>query len=141
MTEQRSRSGFTGGTEVAATPSIAAPEALHAVASEPKTKKNPEVLLPPAAADRRSRIRLMQSDDRKTDDIINRPGRSTYPDQKSVLTSGATPYGSAHSLATYRLPKTHAGTDVDVLSGDTARAGACQKRAEVPDIFRHDHGF
>src|SRR5688572_13461267 len=91
MTAPRSRSGFSGGTEVAGTTSIAVPGALYAVDSTPKTKKNPAELLPPAAADRGSGIRLTTSDDRKTDDIINRPGRSTYPKTKSVLTSGATP--------------------------------------------------
>jgi hypothetical protein len=91
MTAQRSGAGFLGGTEVADTPSIAAPGALYAVDSEPKTKKNPDEPLPPAAADRGSGIRFTKSDDRNTDDIINRSGRSTYPDQKSVLTSGATP--------------------------------------------------
>src|ERR1019366_5154364 len=52
--------------------------------------KNPEELLPASPADRGSGIRLIKSEDRKKDDIINRPGRSTYPREKSVLTSGAT---------------------------------------------------
>ncbi len=45
----------------------------------------------PAAADRDSGIRLTKSEDRKTDNIINRPGRSTYLEEKSVLTSETTP--------------------------------------------------
>jgi len=31
--------------------------------------------------------------------IINRPGRSTYPEQKSVLTSGATPVSGKPKIA------------------------------------------
>jgi hypothetical protein len=46
---------------------------------------------PPAAADCLSGIRLAQSKDGNDDDIINRPGRSTDLEEKSVLTSGATP--------------------------------------------------
>jgi hypothetical protein len=34
---------------------------------------------------------LTKSEDRNTDDIINRPGRSTHPEAKSVLRSEATP--------------------------------------------------
>jgi DNA ligase D-like protein (predicted 3'-phosphoesterase) len=45
-------------------------------------------LLPPAAADRGSGVRLTQTDDTS---IINRRGRSTYPQGKSVRRSGATP--------------------------------------------------
>jgi hypothetical protein len=82
---------ITGDTEVAGTPSIAAPGALYAVDFGPKTKKHPAELLPPAAADCLSGIRLTQSKDGQDDDIINRPGRSTYLEEKSVLTSGATP--------------------------------------------------
>ena len=50
----------------------------------------PEELLPPAAADRSSRVRLKQSQETEVS-IINRPDRSTHPDEKSVLRSGATP--------------------------------------------------
>jgi hypothetical protein len=42
---------------------------------------------------------LIKSEDRKKDDIINRPGRSTYPREKSVLTSGATPLLARRRLA------------------------------------------
>ncbi len=48
-----------------------------------------EELLPPAAADRGSGVRLTQTDEIS---IINRRGRSTYPQEKSVRRSGATPY-------------------------------------------------
>ena len=90
MTVQRSRIGFSEGIKAAGTPSIAAPGALYAVDFKPKMTKNPEELLPPAAADYVSGIRLTKSEDRKRSDIINRPGRSTYPNEKSVLRSEAT---------------------------------------------------
>src|ERR1019366_3843507 len=91
MTEKGFITANSGDTEVAGTLSIAAPRALYAVASGHEPKKNPEELLPASPADRGSGIRLIKSEDRKKDDIINRPGRSTYPREKSVLTSGATP--------------------------------------------------
>src|ERR1039458_8518277 len=90
MTEKGFITANSGDTDVAGTLSIAAPRALYAVASGHKPKKNPEELLPASPADRGSGIRLIKSEDRKKDDIINRPGRSTYPREKSVLTSGAT---------------------------------------------------
>src|ERR1035441_8376953 len=90
MTEKGFITANSGDTEVAGTLSIAAPRALYAVASGHKPKKNPEELLPASPADRGSGIRLIKSEDRKKDDILNRPGRSTYPREKSVLTSGAT---------------------------------------------------
>src|ERR1022692_4870537 len=100
MTEKGFITANSGDTDVAGTLSIAAPRALYAVASGHKPKKNPEELLPASPADRGSGIRLIKSEDRKKDDIINRPGRSTYPREKSVLTSGATPdAGSRHANA------------------------------------------
>src|ERR1019366_1861246 len=97
MTEKGFITANSGDTEVAGTLSIAAPRALYAVASGHKPKKNPEELLPASPADRGSGIRLIKSEDRKKDDITNRPARSTYPKKKSVLTSGATPYRPAAS--------------------------------------------
>ena len=91
MTAHRLMTAIPGDTDVAGTHSIAAPRALYAVVSEPKTKKDPDKLLPAASADRGSGLRLTTSTDGPDDDIINRPGRSTYLDEKSVLTSGATP--------------------------------------------------
>ena len=91
MTANGFSTAITGRTGVAGTLSIAAPRGLYGVTFEPKPKKNPEELLPAAPADRGSGIRLTKSEDGKEDDIINRPGRSTYLDEKSVLTSGATP--------------------------------------------------
>src|SRR5450631_768614 len=101
MTEKGFITANSGDTDVAGTLSIAAPRALYAVASGHKPKKNPEELLPASPADRGSGIRLIKSEDRKKDEIINRPGRSTYPREKSVLTSGATPLGAAAPSATF----------------------------------------
>ena len=82
---------LSGGTEVAGTLSIAAPGALYAVDFPRQKQKNPtSELLPPAAADRASRRRLTKGKEQETI-IINRSGRSTYPEEKSVQTSGATP--------------------------------------------------
>jgi RHS repeat-associated protein len=55
----------------------------------PTTLQNPE-LLPSAPADCPTCRGLTKSKEEETI-IINRPGRSTYPDEKSVLTSEATP--------------------------------------------------
>ena len=55
----------------------------------PTTLQNPE-LLPAAPADCPTSRGLTKSEEDETI-IINRPGRSTYPGEKSVLTSGATP--------------------------------------------------
>jgi hypothetical protein len=83
--------GFSWGTEVAGTSPIAAPEALYAVDfPKPKQKNSTLELLPPAAADRATRRRLTKSKEQETI-IINRSGRSTHPEEKSVQTSGATP--------------------------------------------------
>src|ERR1700728_907097 len=82
---------LSGGTEVAGTLSIAAPGALYAVDFPRQKQKNPtSELLQPAAADRASRRRLTKGKEQDTI-IINRSGRSTYPEEKSVQTSGATP--------------------------------------------------
>ena len=82
------------GTELEGTLPIADPRALYAVdCARPKQKKPTPELLPPAAADRASRRRLTKSKERETI-IINRSGRSTYPEEKSVQTNGATPDGT-----------------------------------------------
>jgi hypothetical protein len=60
------------------------------------TLQNPE-LLPPVASDCAARRRLTKSEEEETI-IINRSGRSTYPEEKSVQTSGATPvFGRARA--------------------------------------------
>jgi hypothetical protein len=91
MTPKSFITGFSGDTEVAGTLAIAAPRALYAVAFGSKPKKNPPEHLPPAAADCACGIRLKKIEDGKTGNIINRSHGSTYLDEKSVLTSGATP--------------------------------------------------
>lgn len=88
--------GISGDTDVAGTLSIAVPRALCAGAFGAKLKNNPKELLPAMPAGCGWGIRLTKSEDRKTDDIINRPGRSTYLEEKSVLTSGATPIFTSH---------------------------------------------
>ena len=49
-----------------------------------------EELLPASPADRGTRRRLTKTEEKETI-IINRSGRSTHPEEKSVQTSGATP--------------------------------------------------
>jgi hypothetical protein len=53
-----------------------------------RSKAKTEELLPPAAADRASGVRLTKSEEKI---IVNHPDRSTHPDEKSVQRSGATP--------------------------------------------------
>jgi hypothetical protein len=81
---------FSGDSDVAGTLAIAAPQALYAVAFGSNPKQNPPELLPPSAADCACGIRLKKIEDGKIG-IINRSHGSTYLDEKSVLTSGATP--------------------------------------------------
>ena len=92
ITQPCSRS-ILGDTEVAGTPSIAAPGALYAVGFfTPKPKIPEPELLPPLRGVRlRCGGRQLTKTEEQETIIINRPGRSTYPEQKSVLTSGATP--------------------------------------------------
>ncbi len=58
------------------------------------SNRKSEELLPPAAADRAAGVRLEKSEEIN---IINRLGRSTHPNEKSVLRSGATPLISCHT--------------------------------------------
>jgi hypothetical protein len=53
-------------------------------------QKSPELLLP-AAADCATGVRLIKIHEKQKSSITNRPARSIYPKQKSVLTSGTTP--------------------------------------------------
>ncbi len=57
----------------------------------PHNRKTEE-LLPATPADRGTRRRLTRTKEQETI-IINRSGRSTHPEEKSVRTSGATPCG------------------------------------------------
>jgi hypothetical protein len=66
--------------------------------------KKPELeLLPPFGRETALRGRPLTKTEEDETIIINRSGRSTYPEQKSVLTSGATPHivppnGDSHRL-------------------------------------------
>src|SRR5229473_3124290 len=90
-TPKSSITRFSGDTDIAGTLAIAAPRALYAVAFGSKPKKNPPELLPSSAADCACGIRLKKIEDGKTGNIINCSHGSTYLEEKSVLTSGATP--------------------------------------------------
>jgi hypothetical protein len=54
------------------------------------SKPQPE-LLSPFGRETALRVGVLTKTDEEETIIINRPGRSTYPDEKSVLRSGATP--------------------------------------------------
>jgi len=82
---------ISGDTQVAGNLVIVAPGALYAVDFRTPRSKNPDPeLLPPPAGDCAAGRGLTKSEDEETI-IINRPGRSTYPEREFVLTSGATP--------------------------------------------------
>jgi hypothetical protein len=89
MTAQSAIRSVSGDIEVAADPAIAAPGALYAVAfSTPgriRSFSHPSGVRPHCGG-----RRLTRTEEEQTI-IINRSDRSTYPDRKSVLTSGATP--------------------------------------------------
>ena len=104
MIANRFSTATSGDTDVAGTLSIVAPRGLYAVPFESKAKKNPDELLPAAPADRGSGIRLTKRENGKEDDIINRPGRSTYLEEKSVLTSGATSNDEQINLPVVAIP-------------------------------------
>jgi hypothetical protein len=92
MTENALISSISGDTKVAGTPSIAAPGALYAVDfSTPMAKKPEPELLPPCGRETALRRRRLTKTEEEETIIINRPDRSTYPEQKSVLRSEATP--------------------------------------------------
>jgi hypothetical protein len=105
MTAHAFSRSISRDTEVAGTLGIVAPAALYAVEFSTPRSKNPEPeLLPPAAGDCAAGSGLTKSEDEETI-IINRPDRSTYPDEKSVLTSGATPYDVSAVTAAARLSR------------------------------------
>jgi hypothetical protein len=92
MTDNALIRSISGDTQVAGTPSIAAPGALYAVDfSTPMAKKPEPELLPPFGRETALRRRRLTKTEEEETIIINRPDRSTYPEQKSVLRSGATP--------------------------------------------------
>ena len=94
---------ISGDTQVAGPLEIAAPGALYAVDfSTPKPKSPEPALLPPSAGDCAAGRGLTTSEDEETI-IINRSDRSTYPKEKSVQTSEATPTFLAQGFAQGRL--------------------------------------
>src|SRR5665213_932671 len=103
MTDNAPSRPISGDTQVAGTPSIAAPGALYAVdSSTPKQKKPAPELLPPFGRETALYQRRLTKTGEKETIIINRPDRSTYPEQKSVSRSGATPDLARHSLVVNR---------------------------------------
>jgi hypothetical protein len=77
-----------GDAEVAGTSRSRLLELLRS--SDFLTRRENQELLPLNAADRACRRPLTKMKDEETI-TIHRPGRSTYPEEKSVLTSGTTP--------------------------------------------------
>jgi len=72
---------------------------FHTEIQKPGTRASPA-----AARDCAAGRGLTKSEDEETI-IINRPDRSTYPDEKSVLTSGATPYFASAGVFWHRSRK------------------------------------
>ena len=92
MTDNALIRAISGDTKVAGTPSIAAPGALYAVgffASKPKSPNRS--FSRPFGRETALRGRPLTKTEEEDTIIINRSGRSTYPEQNSVLRSGATP--------------------------------------------------
>jgi CBS domain-containing protein len=101
MTDNELISSISGDIKVAGTPSIAARGALYAVdLSTPMAKKPEPELLPPRGRETALRRGPLTKTEEEETIIINRPDRSTYPRQKSVLRSGATPVLMARSSKT-----------------------------------------
>ncbi|MHB8416022.1 MAG: hypothetical protein ACYDB1_11705 [Acidiferrobacteraceae bacterium] len=112
-----------GDTEGAGTPAIGAPGAFYAVdfpALKPKDLKPGP--LPPATADRSVGRGLTKSEEEETISI-NRSGRSTYLEEKSVQTSGATPgLKGVHRVPTNPL---HQALTVGLSFGKSS-GGGCE---------------
>src|ERR1700690_4337703 len=68
------------------------------------SNRKPGELLPTASADRAAGVRLRKIEETR---IIHSSGRSTYPNEKSVLRSGATPVRlfRKNLAAVLRLPR------------------------------------
>jgi hypothetical protein len=92
IAQARTRS-ISGHSKVAGTRSIAAPGALYAVDfSTPKPKSRTRSFSRPSGVRLRcGGRRLLTKTEEAETIIINRPDRSTYPEQKFVSRSGATP--------------------------------------------------
>jgi hypothetical protein len=88
------------------------------------SNRKSEELLPPAAADRAAGVRLEKSEEIN---IINRLGRSTHPNEKSVLRSGATPVlcrdtSGVRVLESLNQPRRRSGTAAIFTSKTNVRA-------------------
>jgi hypothetical protein len=101
MTAKRSITGILGDSEV---PGVSRSRLLRLPMRSPfsMTPQKPE-LLPPAAGDCAAGRGLTKSEEEETI-IINRSGRSTHPEEKSVQTSGATLLGVSYYLAVLNVP-------------------------------------
>jgi hypothetical protein len=99
--------------------------------------QNPE-LLPPSASDCTARRRLTKSKEKETI-IINRSGRSTYPEEKSVQTSGATPVVASASSSMIGAGIHAAATSgPGAAQGDTGlvQTGTTMAPYDVDTLFR-----
>jgi hypothetical protein len=100
MYAESSITSVSGDIQVAGTPEIAVPGALYAVDfSSPRSHAE---LLPPFGCETAPWGRALTKTEENETIIINRSDRSTYPDQKSVLRSGATPH--CRWFVDYRVP-------------------------------------
>src|ERR1039457_1318818 len=92
-------------------------------------QESPE-LLPPAAADRATVVRLIKTHEKPKSSITNRPARPTYPREKSVLTSEASPQINyeawlrpmAYPLERALNPCTNITLGTTILSADYTQA-------------------
>jgi hypothetical protein len=100
MYAESSITSVSGDIQVAGTPEIAVPGALYAVDfSSPRSHAE---LLPPFGCETAPWGRALTKTEENETIIINRSDRSTYPDQKSVLRSGATPLRPAYFATFHR---------------------------------------
>jgi hypothetical protein len=99
MTAPASSTSISGHTKVAGTPRIAAPGALYAVGFLRRASERLHSgLLPPLWGGRlHCGGRRLTRNEEEERIIINRPDESTYPEEKSVSTSGATPPLGLHA--------------------------------------------
>jgi hypothetical protein len=89
MTDNTFISSISGSAEVAAPLEIAAPGALYAIGFlQPRQQSASRA---PSGRETALRGRRLTKTEEEESIIINRPDRSTYPEEESVLRSGATP--------------------------------------------------
>lgn len=84
---------ISGDSPVAGTLAIAAPGALYAVDFSTPDPKTPNRSFSRLRRETALRVRGLTKNEEQETIIINRSGRFTYPEEKSVQTSGATPHG------------------------------------------------